>query len=175
MRIRPHVVLAMIGFVIPVAAASCGRAPEPAERAGSVNPLQGVWSVSEMTPGSGSATITPSQPGLFIFTEGYYSAVHSLGGEPRSRSAVSFNATAEEKVAQYDSIIVNAGTYDVSGSTATFRPQIAKSPEFVGGQSTMNFQIDGDVLTFTETKVVAADGVSAPDAAGSSMKLRRVE
>ncbi len=175
MHIRSHVVSAMTGFVILVAAASCGRAPESVEQAGLVNPLQGVWSVSEMTPGSGSATITPSQPGLFIFTEGYYSAVHSLGGEPRSRSAVSFNPTAEEKVDQYDSIIVNAGNYDVSGSTVTFRPQIAKSPEFVGGQSTMNFQIDGDVLTFTETRVVAADGVSAPGASGTSMKLRRVE
>jgi hypothetical protein len=175
MHIRSHVVLAIIGFVIPVAAASCGRAPEPVEQAGSVNPLQGVWSVSEMTPGSGSATITPPQPGLFIFTERYYSAVHSLGGEPRSRSAVSFSPTAEEKVAQYDSIIANAGTYDVSGSTVTFRPQIAKSPEFVGGQSTMNVQIDGDVLTFTATRVVAADGASAPDASGTLMKLRRVE
>ncbi len=175
MHIRSRVVLATIGFVILVTAGSCSQAPEPVEQAGSVNPLHGVWSMSEMTPGGGSTTITPSQPGLFIFTEGHYSAVYTLGGEPRSQSAVSFNPTAEEKVAQYDSIILNAGTYDVSGSTVTFRPQIAKSPEFIGGQSTMTFQIDGDVLTFTGQTVVAADGVSAPDASGTSMKLRRVE
>src|SRR5688500_13945199 len=69
MHIRSHVGVAIIGFVIPVAAASCGRAPEPVEQAGSVKPLQGVWSVSEMTPGSGSATITPSQTDLFTLSE----------------------------------------------------------------------------------------------------------
>jgi len=130
MHFRFHVVSAMVGFAtLVVAAASCGQAPEPVEQAGSLNPLNGAWSMSKVTPGGGSATTPPSQPGLFIFTEGHYSAVYSLGGEPRSRSAVSFNPIAEEKVAQYDSIIVNAGTYDVSGSTVTFQPQIAKSPE----------------------------------------------
>jgi hypothetical protein len=34
MHIRSHVVLAMIGFVILVAAASCGQAPDPVEQDG---------------------------------------------------------------------------------------------------------------------------------------------
>jgi len=176
MHIRCHAVFAAIGLVILLAAGSCGRRPETAlQQAAPGNPLHGVWSMSEMTPGGGGTALDPSQPGLFIFTEGHYSAVYSLGGKPRPRSAISFNPTSEEKIAQYDSIIVNAGTYDVSGSTITFRPQIATSPEFVGGQSAVKFKVDGDVLTLTMQSVVAADGASAPDMAGTSMKLRRLE
>ena len=162
-------------LVIVLTLVSCAQPPAPAEQAAPVNQLQGVWSMSAMNPGGGETTIDPSQPGLFIFTGAHYSAVYSPGGRPRPRSATSFSPTSEEKVAQFDTIIVNTGTYEVSGSTVTFRPLVARSPEFVGGQSTMNFQIDGDVLTLTEQKVVAADGIAAPVAAGSSMTLRRVE
>lgn len=171
MQIRSRVVFAVVTIAILAITVSCGQAP--AEPSAEANPLLGVWSMSEMTP-SGEATITPSQPGLFIFTEEHYSAVYSLGSEARPRSAASFDATPEEKVAQYDTIIVNTGTYDVNGSTIAMRPLVAKSPEFVGGQSTMDFHIDGDVLTLTEQRLVAADGVPAPDVPGSSMTLRRI-
>jgi len=161
--------LAFATLVILVAVSSNGQTPAP------VHPLHGVWSTIKMTAGGGGETTDPTQPGLFIFTADHYSAVYSLGGDPRPRAATSFNATSEEKIAQYDTIIVNTGSYDISGSTITFRPMIAKSPEFVGGQATMDFQIDGDVLTLTQRSVVAADGVSAPNAPGSSMTLRRIE
>lgn len=175
MQIRFRILSAAGVLVVLLTIVACSQAPTPVEPAAPVNPLHGVWSVSAMTPGDGAPTIDPSQPGLFIFTEGHYSAVYSLGEEQRPKSATAFNPTSEEKVAQYDTIIVNTGTYDVSGSTMTFRPLVAKSPEFIGGQSTMDFQISGDVLTLTLQSVVAADGVSAPDASGSSMTLRRVE
>ena len=42
----------------------------------------------------------------------------------------------------------------------TFRPIIAKSPGFVGGQATSEFQIDGDTLTLTEQTALGADGTS---------------
>lgn len=175
MQLRSRVVPAAIALVTLVTIASCGQAPAPAEPAAPANPLQGVWSMTAYTPGNGGATIDPSQPGLVIFTEGHYSQIFSPAGEPRPLAAASFNPTSEEKVAQYDTIIVNTGSYEVSGSTLTFRPMIARSPEFVGGQSVMDFQIDGDTLTLTMQSVVAADGVSAPDAPGSSTVLRRIE
>ena len=52
---------------------------------------------------------------------------------------------------------------------------VAKSPEFIGAHSTMDFQINGDVLTLTVQSLVAADEVSTPDAPGSSLTLRRDE
>ena len=43
---------------------------------------------------------------------------------------------------------------------------VAKSAEFVGGETTMDFHIGGDVLTLTDTSAVAASGASPPDFAG---------
>jgi hypothetical protein len=125
--------------------------------------------------GDGRATIDPSQPGLVIFTEGYYSAVYSLGAEPRPLSAAGFNPTSEEMAAQYDTIIVNTGTYEASGSTITLRPMVAKSPEFIGGHSTMDYQINGDTLTLSVTSTVDADGASPPEGFEPSMTLRRLQ
>ncbi len=182
MRLRSRVVPAAVALAVLVTTASCGQAPAPApaEPSAPVNPLHGVWSMTAIS-GDGGATIDPSQPGLFIFTEGHYSAVYSLGADPRPLSAAGFDATSEEKVAQYDTIIVNTGTYEASGSTITFRPMVAKSPEFIGGHSTMEFQLrktgqKGDMLTLTVQSVVAADGVSSPpDELAPSMTLRRIE
>ena len=137
------------------------------------NPLQGVWSMISVDAGDGSAVIEPSQPGFYIFAEGHYSAVYAPGPEPREPAAISFQPTDEEMVAQHESIIVNAGTYEVSGSTVTFRPMIAKSPGFVGGQATSEFRIDGDMLTLMTLTVVAADGVSTPG--WRSLIFRRLE
>ena len=175
MRLRSPVVPAAVVLVVLVTTASCGQAPTPAEPSAPASPLLGVWSMTTMTPGGDGVTIDPSQPGLVIFTEGYYSAVYSLGPDPRPPSAAGFNPTSEEKVAQYNTIIVNTGTYEAGGSTITFRPMVAKSPEFIGGHSTMDFQIHGDVLTLTVQSLVAGDEVSAPNAPGSSMTFRRDE
>ncbi len=77
-------------------------------------------------------------------------------------------------LAQYGSFIVNTGTYEISGSTVTFRPMIARSPEFVGGNTGANFQLEGDVLTLRLMNVTAANGTDAPNV-GGSMTLRRLE
>ena len=156
-----------------IATVSCDQAPPP-DPAAPANPLQGVWSLTTSDPGDGSTAIDPSQPGLYIFAEGYYSAVYAPGAAPRMPSEITFQPTPEEMVAQHESIIVNTGTYEISGSIVTFRPIIAKSPGFVGGQATSEFRIDGDALTLTGRTVVGADGTSAPNVTGS-LTLRRVE
>ncbi len=175
MRLRPVVLPISLILIVLVVATSCGPAsdteppiPSPA------NPLQGVWSVTAIDPGDGSDAIDPSQPGLYIFAEGHYSAVYAPGAEPRVLSATPFVPTPEEMAAQHRSIIVNTGTYEISGSTITFRPIIAKSPEFVGGHATSEFQISGDVLTLRLMSVIAVDGAAAPNV-GGTQTLRRVE
>ncbi len=77
-------------------------------------------------------------------------------------------------VAQYESIIVNTGTYEIDESTVTFRPIIAKSPGFVGGHEISTFRVEGDTLVLSVDTVVAVDGVSPPDL-GGSLTLVRVE
>ena len=170
-RLRPLPASAvLLGLIATV---SCSQAPPP-DPAAPANPLQGVWSLTASDPGDGSPVIDPSQPGLYIFVEGYYSAVYAPDAAPRVPAEITFQPTPEEMVAQHESIIVNTGTYEISGSTVTFRPIIAKSPGFVGGQATSEFRIDGDALTLTGRTVVGADGTSAPNVTGS-LTLRRVE
>ena len=170
-RLRPFPAsVVLLALIVTV---SCSQAPPP-DPAAQANPLQGVWSLTASDPGDGSPVIDPSQPGLYIFVEGYYSAVYAPDAAPRVAAEITFQPTPEEMVAQHESIIVNTGTYEISGSTVTFRPIIAKSPGFVGGQATSEFRIDGDALTLTGRTVVGADGTSAPNVTGS-LTLRRVE
>ncbi len=170
-RIRPFLSGAvLLGSIVSI---SCTQ-DAPVDSAASVNPLQGVWSLTIADSGDGSPANDPSQPGLYIFADGYYSAVYAPGAEPRVPSATTFQPTAEEMVAQHESIIVNTGTYEINGSTVTFHPIIAKSPGFVGGQATSEFRVDGDVLTLTGQDVVGADGTSAPSVT-EILTLRRVE
>jgi len=163
--------VACIGLV------ACGNAPAPVEMAEQVapaSPLVGTWEVATVTPANGSAVIDPAQPGLFMFgADGYYSIVTTAGSDPRVASDTPWQATNEEKIAQYDSIIVNAGRYEISGSTLTTRPMLAKNQEFVGGHQTFEFAIDGGDLTLTEQERVAADG-TPPANTGIVTTLRRL-
>jgi len=161
---------AVLGVVLTVA---CGQAPAPAEPAAAPDPWLGVWSVASLTF-PGNDPIDPAQPGLWIFTDGYYSAVWTRTAEPRVAAAIHFQPTDEEKVAEYDSIIVNTGTYSVNGTTMTFRPMVAKSPGFIGGTSTAEFTISGDTMTLNVTATTSSAGVEAPGPSPASYALRRL-
>jgi hypothetical protein len=163
----PAVVLLAVVF------SACQETPS-SESASPANELDGVWSLTAVNPGSGSPVIEPSQPGLYIFAAGYYSAVFAPGPNPRIKSEVSFQPSPEEMVAQYESIIVNTGTYEIDGSSVTFRPIIAKSPGFVGGHQKSTFRVEGNTLVLSDDMVVSVDGVSLPDVEGS-LTLTRVE
>jgi ketosteroid isomerase-like protein len=146
----------------------------PLPMAEASDPLQGTWEVTSQANADGTV-VDPAGPGQYIFNEGRYSAAYTIGTSERPRSAESFNPTDAEKLAQYDSIIVNSGTYTIDGTTVTLRPMIAKSPEFIGGASTMAFSVDGDTLTLTTQTLASQDGATPGDAIGSSMTLQRVE
>lgn len=161
------------GLAVLVLLTACQQPPS-ADLDAPANELVGVWSLTAVDPGDGSPVIQPSQPGLYIFADGYYSAVFAPGSDPRIKSEVSFQPTQDEMVAQYETIIVNTGTYEISGSTVTFRPIIAKSPGFVGGHQMSTFRVEGDTLVLTEDVLVSVDGVSPSDFAGS-LTLVRVE
>ncbi len=141
---------------------------------GAANPLQGVWSVTKSVAADGT-TSDPAQPGLFIFGQAHYSAVYTLGSDPRPLAKTAFDPTHEEMLAQYTPLIVNTGTYEVDGSVVSMKPLLAKSPEFIGGSATMKFQVDGDILTLTTSTIVAADGSTPPGEVSGVLTLRRLE
>ena len=167
-------------ILLTITLSACQQTPpsEPAppanELVGAANELVGAWSLIAVNPGNDSPLIEPSQPGLYIFTADYYSAVFAPGADPRIKAEVSFQPTPAEMTAQYESIIVNTGTYEIDGSTVTFRPIIAKSPGFVGGHQTSTFRVEGDTLVLSANTVVAVDDISPPDV-GGSLTLVRVE
>lgn len=139
-----------------------------------VDPLAGAWEMVSLTDGSGKS-LDPSGPGQLIFHDGRYSAVHTIDVVNRPLSAVAFNPTDEEKVAQYDTIIVNSGSYEISSDEVAMRPVVAKSPEYIGGTSTMSYEVAGDQLTLTMKSLESAEGEPAGGAQGTTLRLRRVE
>jgi len=73
-------------------------------------PVEGVWKIAEMlvpskNPTEKGTTMTNPQPGLIIFTKGYYSLLAVRGREPRAAFAPAKdpeNLTDAEKIARYE-------------------------------------------------------------------------
>jgi hypothetical protein len=97
--------------------------------------LEGAWQVTTYELAD-SSVVDPAQPGLFLFTEGYYSAVYTNRAEPRVPAETHFSPTEEETLDQYRSLIVNTGT------------------------------IAGDVLTLEYSTILSTEGTSAPNVRG---------
>jgi hypothetical protein len=146
---------------------------------GSHQTLEGVWKVTEIViTGAGAYAATAPQPGLFIFIKSHFSWMWVPGTQPRAL----FKAlvpTTEEKLAAFDSLCASSGTYELNGSTATFRPIVAKGPNNVFVEE--QFLIEGDTLTLTwkssDMHVRIGGQVVRSTAAPSQgrMKLTRVE
>ena len=116
------------------------------------NQLEGVWKVTEVVvptsnPAEKGTTITSPQPGLLIFTRGYYSGMAVTSDKPRAAFAPAkdpHNLTDAEKIARYEqwnSFIANAGTYEVKGSTLTMHAMVAKNEERMTSAATVTFEI----------------------------------
>ena len=58
--------------------------------------------------------------------------------------------TPEEKVAAFDSLLANAGTYELFAGVLTIKPTIARNPGFSGGGfATYRVTADGKTLRLT--------------------------
>lgn len=119
------------------------------------SPVEGVWKVAEVIPASSNAAekpkpITNPQPGLLIFTKGYYSVVVVIGENPRAEVEAKDrqNLTDAEKIAFYEqwrAFGANSGTYEIKGSTLTRRPSVAKNVGVMSGQPPIvaEFKMEG--------------------------------
>jgi hypothetical protein len=92
--------------------------------------LEGVWKVSKVVK-AGLVDTNP-QPGLLIFTRGYYSATRVTASEARKQAPApkdSAHPTDSEKIALYDEwagYAASAGTYEVKGNTIINHNIVAK-------------------------------------------------
>jgi len=144
-----------------------------------VNPIQGVWTVAETRSAwdGGVHVNSAPQPGLYLFTRSHYSIVWIPTGEPRKESARPWFPTDLEKVHDFDTVIVNSGTYETTDSVLTTRPFVAKTPEFMGGWAAFRYRVAGDTLWMTGTDIYSRGGVRDPgvDAVRATVKLVRVK
>jgi len=127
----------------------------------SVNSLQGVWKVVQIQlTASGKDYVNPDpQPGLMIFTRDYYSMVWMPQDKRQPDNVTIWQPTDTEKIQQFNSIIVNSGSYLLSDSLLITFPIVAKTPEFVGGKASYNWSVSQDTLQLIVREIYSRDGV----------------
>jgi hypothetical protein len=113
--------------------------------------VEGVWKVAEVVappsnPNEKGTSMTSPQPGLLIFTKGYYSGIAVTADQPRTGASAKDprNPTDAEKIARYEEwrpFIANAGTYEVKGSTLTMHAMVAKSVEVMTTTPTTTWEV----------------------------------
>jgi hypothetical protein len=122
----PSLALSLIipaALAIPVGAA---LAQEPL----TAKSLEGVWKVTRVVQ-AGVANTNP-QPGLLIFTRGYYSTTRVTANDARRQSPAPkdpAHLTDAEKIAFYNEWVgyaASAGTYEVKGDTIINHNILAK-------------------------------------------------
>lgn len=131
-------------------------------------PLEGAWrltAIVDVSADGSRVTFTP-QESLILFSRDHYSIAYAFGDEPSPPFAEPFTPTDQERIARFNSMVVNTGTYEVSGSTATLRPVFARFPGFAGGLAEHDYEVSGDQLTLRWRRTVLATGVEQPFTAG---------
>jgi len=118
------------------------------------SPVEGVWKVAEVIPAGSNTNDKPTpisnpQPGLLLFTKGYYSIVVVTGPNPRAAVEAKDrqNLTDAEKIAFYEqwrAFTANSGTYEIKGSTITRHPSVAKNAGVMTRQESMSFEFKMD-------------------------------
>lgn len=143
------------------------------------NSLEGVWKVIHIRSvwgGNENVNAAP-QPGLAIFTKRHYSMVWIPTAQSRKPSAKRWFPTDGEKIHDFNTVIVNSGTYGLKDSILTTYPVVAKTPEFMGGWAAFNCRVSGDSLWLTGTDIFSCDNVRDPgvDQVRTTIQFVRVE
>ena len=114
------------------------------------NPLVGAWRVTEIADGNGPP-ITNPQPGLYIFTRQHYSFSRINGTRPLPDYPSNDKATDADKVAVFNALYLNTGTYTVTGNTLATKAMVAKSAFAMGGPGNQyEFTVTGSALVLTQ-------------------------
>lgn len=115
------------------------------------NPLVGAWKVDG------------AQPGLYLFTRGHYSFAR-IQGDPLPEYPSNDKATDADKVAVFNTMYLNTGSYTVTGNTLATKAMVAKSKFAIGGAGNQyEFAITGSSLVLTQKP------------SGAVLKLTRLE
>jgi hypothetical protein len=123
-------VMTLLALVVAATTLSGQSAP--------ANPLVGAWKVEG------------AQPGLYIFTRQHYSFARIQGAALPDYPS-NDKATDADKVAVFNTMYLNTGTYTVTGNTLATKAMVAKSKFAIGGAGNQyEFTIAGNALTLTQ-------------------------
>jgi hypothetical protein len=173
--VKRIVLLALIQVIL-----GCEAQVPPSEEATSADggsSLDGAWMVAEITttgPDSATLNIRSPQPGLLLFTGRHYSLMRIGSADPRPLLEPADSATVKGLLAVYGTAFTaNAGTYELTGSTLTTSPFVAKNPQVMapGNQQRSSIRIVGDSLWATG---IPADTVTVPNPNPLTYKYVRV-
>ena len=114
--------------------------------------VEGVWKLVEVVPPPKSpdekaTSITDPQPGLVIFTRGYYSSLAVRARQPRAAVEPPkdpAHLTDAEKIARFEQwgpFTANSGTYDLKGSTLQMHPIVAKSVDVMTSGKPITWEV----------------------------------
>jgi hypothetical protein len=127
------------------------------------NPLVGAWRVTEVADANASP-ITNPQPGLYVFAKQHYSFARIQGTKPLPGYPSNDKATDADKVAVFNALYLNTGTYTVTGNTLATKAMVAKSAFAIGGAGNQyEFSVTGNTLVLTQKP------------SGAVIKLTRLE
>ena len=136
-------VMTLLALVVAATTLSGQSAP--------ANPLVGAWKVEG------------AQPGLYIFTRQHYSFARIQGAALPDYPS-NDKATDADKVAVFNTMYLNTGSYTVTGNTLATKAMVAKSKFAIGGAGNQyEFTIAGNSLTLTQKP------------AGAMLKFTRLE
>ena len=128
--------------------------------------ITGVWQIKDLAKQNGNRIVGGMTiPSLFIFAQHHYCMVWVMSAKPQRAFAERWNPSDAEKIERFDSLVVNAGTYEITESTITAHPTVARIPEFMGGRFVCEYRVEGDFLRLKFVDEYTYDGVQAPWAA----------
>jgi hypothetical protein len=113
--------------------------------------LEGAWRVTELvTTEPRGRTLSSPQPGLLLFTGRYYSYMLVTSDEPRPDLPTGV-ASVEDMLNAWNPFTANAGTFEISGSTMTRHPIVAKNPAAMapGAFNEYRLRVRADTLWVT--------------------------
>ena len=141
---------AMLKWVLMVAVVVVVAATVSGQTSSGGSPLVGAWRVTEVADAN-AAPITSPQPGLYVFTRQHYSFARIQGTRPLPAYPSNDKATDADKVAVFNALYLNTGTYSITGNMLATKAMVAKSAFAIAGAGNQyEFNVTGNNLVLTQ-------------------------
>jgi hypothetical protein len=118
------------------------------------SPLEGAWTIQQITFAKPPANPPNKPTGLFLFVGNHYSTqIVNDSSRPNFGEGGAAKATADQLRAIWGPLTSNSGTFTVSGNTIRYVATVAKNPAVMaGGSFEDTFTLNGDTLLLTQVK-----------------------